>query len=188
MSAQAVVVDSIRSGARMGADMLRAVTASRLASDVGSRVELRGCTCEIPPPCWVPKSLGEVRSVVCFGGRAVLRLRVTNCGLSSRTLTIEAAGAAKGNVDVKPASLTLGPQERGVATATIELPIDAPRGEEQEALLWLRGCHDHYVRWTVQAGGRSDACHELDVDDCPDLVHHWYDHFYCERPCPGGER
>ena len=25
---------------------------------------------------------------------------------------------------------------------------------------------------------------ELTVEDCPDLVHHWYDHFYCPRPCP----
>jgi hypothetical protein len=21
------------------------------------------------------------------------------------------------------------------------------------------------------------------VEDCPDLIHHWYDHFYCPRPC-----
>jgi hypothetical protein len=22
------------------------------------------------------------------------------------------------------------------------------------------------------------------VDDCPDNIHHWYDHFYCDRGCP----
>jgi hypothetical protein len=25
---------------------------------------------------------------------------------------------------------------------------------------------------------------EVEIEDCPDLIHHWYDHFYCERPCP----
>jgi hypothetical protein len=23
----------------------------------------------------------------------------------------------------------------------------------------------------------------VEVEDCPDLIHHWYDHFYCDRPC-----
>jgi hypothetical protein len=25
------------------------------------------------------------------------------------------------------------------------------------------------------------------VEDCPDLLHHWYDHFYCNRPCTHGK-
>jgi hypothetical protein len=28
------------------------------------------------------------------------------------------------------------------------------------------------------------SCPEVEVDDCPDNIHHWYDHFYCERGCP----
>jgi len=56
-------------------------------------------------------------------------------------------------------------------------------------LVWIRGCVDHVVRWTVKSSRRgSDCCHELEIDDCPDYVHHWYDHFYCPRPCRHGNR
>jgi len=27
---------------------------------------------------------------------------------------------------------------------------------------------------------------DIEIEDCPDLIHHWYDHFYCPRPCLGG--
>ncbi|MDQ3994813.1 MAG: hypothetical protein M3265_08470 [Actinomycetota bacterium] len=188
MSTQTRVVDSIRSGARMGADLLQAVAASPMVGDVVGRVIPSGCSCEIPPPCWVPKSLGEVKSAICAGGTAVLRIRVTNCGLQKRTVRLVSAGEDEKDVNVEPAQLALGPMERGVATLTLGLPTSASSGESREALVWVLGCHDHYVRWTVTASGGSDACHELDVEDCPDLVHHWYDHFYCERPCPGHGR
>jgi hypothetical protein len=50
--------------------------------------------------------------------------------------------------------------------------------------VWIHGCVEHAVRWTVRVAGRGgDSCNELDIDDCPDYVHHWYDHFYCARPC-----
>ena len=29
------------------------------------------------------------------------------------------------------------------------------------------------------------GCHEVRVSDGPDHVHHWHDHFYCNRPCAG---
>ncbi|MDQ3670206.1 MAG: hypothetical protein M3377_08025 [Actinomycetota bacterium] len=188
MSAQVRVVDSIRSGARMGAGLLQTVAGSPMLSDVVGRVIPSSCSCEIPPPCWVPKPLGEVKSAICAGGTAVLRIRVTNCGLQKRTFRIAAGGADEKKVKVEPAQLALGPMERGLATVTLGLPASASSGESREVLVWVLGCHDHYARWTVKASGGSDACHELEVDDCPNLVHHWYDHFYCERPCPGHGR
>jgi hypothetical protein len=26
-------------------------------------------------------------------------------------------------------------------------------------------------------------CNEVEINDCPDMIHHWYDHFYCHRHC-----
>ena len=188
MSAQARVADTIRSGARRGGDLLASVAGSPMLGELAGRVMPGGCSCDIPPPCWLPKSLGEVRSAICAGGTAVLRFRITNCAMEERTVRVEVAGGGKADVKLTPAQLALGPMERGVVTATLGLPATASSGEEREALIWVLGCHDHYVRWTVRASGGSDSCHELVVDDCPDYVHHWYDHFYCQRPCPGHGR
>ena len=144
-----------------------------------------GCGCDIPPPCWMPRELGEVRSRVCAGGTVTLRLRVTNCGASPRKIAFEAQPATA-EVTIDPPALALGPLERRVVVASLAIPATAGIGEEREALIWVRGCRDHVVRWTVRVASRAgDCCHEIDVEDCPDLVHHWYDHFYCDRPCTG---
>lgn len=188
MSTQARVADSLRSGASVGADLLQALVESPLGRGLGMPLRMQRCGCEVPPPCWMPKALGDVRSRVCAGGTAVLRLRVTNCGASGRTFEVETAGPDAKEVKLDPAKLVLGPMERAVVTATIPLPSTAASGEQREALVWIRGCHSHYARWTVAVGGGSDSCHEIDVEDCPDLVHHWYDHFYCEHPCPAPTR
>jgi len=142
-----------------------------------------GCGCQIPPPCWAPQSLGEVTSHVCPGAAATIRLRITNCGPVQRAVKIEAVGKTAG-VTVTPAGLTIGPMERAVVVASVNVPADAPSGQEQEILLWVRGCQNHYLRWTVNVAARGiSCCHEVEVSDCPDLVHHWYDHFYCGRQC-----
>ena len=61
-------------------------------------------------------------------------------------------------------------------------------GRPVEVLLWVVGCNTHYLRWIVEpADGISSSCHEVEIDDCPDFVHHWYDHFYCDRPCFAGK-
>jgi len=136
------------------------------------------CSCEIPPPCWYPRHAGDVRSHVCPGGRAVLRVRVTNCGPKPARFTVH--GTEESLLEIEHPTLELGAMERG--TAIVKLDVTA---HEQEHLVWVRGCHDHYVRWIVCATRRSgEACHEIDVSDCPDYLHHWYDHFYCVHPCP----
>jgi hypothetical protein len=140
------------------------------------------CSCKIPPPCWMPHSAGCVVSHVCAGSPAVLCLRVTNCGNTDRTISFDDAG--KNVVTFQPSTITLGPMETGVVSATLTSSSSACEDGEQTILVWIHGCKDHYVRWTVKTTKRGAACcHEVCVEDCPDFIHHWYDHFYCARPC-----
>lgn len=194
VEAAQAISDLFDEGMRIGIDLLDSLsrgrtsmmgpTMSEMLEGMTSRLRPAGsCGCTIPPPCWAPQSAGEVRSHVCPGGTASIRIRVTNCGTTHRDFTIDATGQTAG-VIVTPSSLSLGPMERGFAVASAATPADAASGQEREVLLWVRGCREHYLRWTVKVAARgADCCHEVDVDDCPDLIHHWYDHFYCERPC-----
>jgi hypothetical protein len=147
-----------------------------------------GCGCKIPPPCWMPQSAGCVVSRVCAGTSAALSIRVENCGPDERTITFDDAG--KNLVTFQPASLTLGPMETGTVTATLASSSSSGEGGEHSVLVWIHGCKEYYIRWTVQTAKRaSSVCsHEICIEDCPDFIHHWYDHFYCARPCPPQER
>jgi hypothetical protein len=132
----------------------------------------------------MPQPLGTVLSSTCAGGAVVVRFEVTNKDLKARTVQTGVNGPAATRVDFDPASLTLGPMERGVVTAKLSLPADAAEGAEYEAILWIRGCRDYYLRWTVTVGVTDGGCcSAIEVVDGPDYVHHWYDHFYIERPC-----
>lgn len=143
----------------------------------------QGC-CEIPAPCWVPQSLGEIVSHTCPGAKAVVRFLVTNCDMVPRTMKAQAANGAAEKITIEPASLLLEPQQRGFITASLEVPADTHDCEEFEILIWLIGCNAYYLRWIIKVGKRGcDCCHEVEVEDCPEHIHHWYDHFYCWRPC-----
>jgi hypothetical protein len=145
----------------------------------------RSC-CDIPEPCWMPQDLGEVACRLCPGGKGTVRLVVTNEELRPHTVVPVASGAAAGQVSFEPKSLPLGPKERGTITATFIAPDGEP-GRTLEALVWLRGCRDHFLRWAVTVAKEGGGCcHELRVHDGQDHVLHWYDHFYCPRPCHGG--
>ena len=142
------------------------------------------CSCDIPAPCWMPRQLCDVTSHVCAGASATLRLRVTNCSPQHTTVSLQATGVEAQKVTLAPASISLGPLERGVLTATLSTAATDAKGTEHEVLIWVRGCIDHVLRWTVKTSSRGgDSCHECDIDDCQDYLHHWYDHFYCYRPC-----
>jgi hypothetical protein len=172
-----LVVDFIDSGMRLGADAVGAVRDRTRGLEL-PRLPSSSCGCDIPPPCWYPKSAGDVTSHVCPGGTATLRIRVTNCGPTTRTIQVE----GEQDMKVDPTSLQLGPMARGVVTVSLGVPAEQAAG--QERLVWVHGCHDHFIRWTVETAKRgSDSCHELGVEDCPDYLHHWYDHFYCAHPC-----
>jgi hypothetical protein len=175
-----------------GMDMLQIFTTAgtNLSSNLSSKFapqikalnlpKLSGC-CKIPPPCWVPRELTAVSSHVCPGATATLRFRVTNSGMDARTITVE----ADQNASVNPPSLQLGPYQRGWVTVSYTVPATAAGNcESTEILVFVHGCKSYYLRWTVQTSKRGcDCCHEIEIEDCQDLVHHWYDHFYCQRPC-----
>jgi hypothetical protein len=140
------------------------------------------CSCEIPPPCWEPQPAGDVTTRVCAGNTAVLRLHITNCGVPSRKVSVDSKDKS---VRVAPASVTIDPFEEELVLVTFDVPANASTGTKKKTIVWVHGCHLHYVRWTVEVVGKFASCHsDVDIEDCPDLVHHWYDHFYCDRPCP----
>jgi hypothetical protein len=195
----AALMELLNAQMRLGADLFESLT-GRPAPTLGDVTELgrtlvggsRACGCHvrsgcctIPPPCWMPRPLGECTSHVGQCKTACLRFRITNCDRVPRTVVVEATGPNSGKVTISPPSLLLGPMERGTVTACVAVPDDAKSGDESELLLWFRGCKEYYFRWTISVGTLGmDSCHEVEVCDCPDYLHHWYDHFYCPRPCP----
>jgi hypothetical protein len=180
----------LEQSASLSVELLNSITSNTKGFDFSSmKMPMpASCGCKIPPPCWMPQSAGCVVSRVCSGTPAVLCIRVTNCGSTERTISFDDAG--KHLVTFQPSALTLGPMETGTVSATLASSSSPCESGEQTALVWIRGCKEHYVRWTVQTVKRAGAgcCHEICVEDCLDFIHHWYDHFYCARPCPSQKR
>ena len=143
----------------------------------------------IPDPCWQPRRLGEVKSFVCAGGTATVRLRVENCTWTKRQVHVSVLNPGEG-VTVTPGNLDLGPMERGVTAVSLAIAPTASEGQERELLILVRGCNNHFLRWIVKATthGVNTCCGEVEVKDCADHVHHWYDHFYCHRDCNNTDR
>jgi len=173
------LAEIIKSQVRLGTQLIDSMSQLQLP-------ESKSC-CDIPEPCWMPVSLGEIESFACQGATVVVRLMITNCDRISHTYTSSAAGVNKDRVQLQPASLLLGPKERGTILATIDIPADINKSQDFEILLWIRGCKEYYVRWNISTNSPGgDGCHEIEIEDCPDLIHHWYDHFYCVRSCNTG--
>ncbi len=133
----------------------------------------------------MPEQLGSVTSHVCPGATATVCLRITNADISPRDVAVTAGGPQGSLVTIDPSSITLAPFGSGTVTASVKSPDQTC--EPIHVQLWVHGCRDHILRWTVEISRHGCSCtHELEIEDGPDYVHHWYDHFYCERPCPGG--
>jgi hypothetical protein len=181
--------DVVAAQLRIGRDLVQSMTGVAVP-DFGSATDLvrKGmprAACRIPPPCWMPQSLGDCTSHIAECKSATLTFVITNCSTAQRTIAVAVAGLP--NATVSPAQLMLGPLERGKVTVVFPAPDGAAAGTEYEGLVRIDGCRDWYLRWTVSIGTVGIGCaHEIRVDDCPDYLHHWYDHFYCPRPCPGG--
>ncbi|HLL31493.1 MAG TPA: hypothetical protein VK403_10890 [Allosphingosinicella sp.] len=143
----------------------------------------RAQCCDIPEACWMPKGLGEIECELRPDGTGQVKLIVTNNDFRARNLTVRSAGAGAGMVTLGAVPATLGPKERVTVVAHFAAP---GQHGTHEGVLWVSLCSDHYLRWTIRVGERESACcYEVTVDDNPDYVVHWYDHFYCPKPCLG---
>lgn len=140
--------------------------------------------CDIPPACWMPKCFGQFESRACPFGTALLRVHVNNCQPTSSDIRIAVKNHGDLEVDITPRTATLGAMECKWFTVAVTIPEDVCKGEIYELIVWVAGCNEHYARWNIQvADGASGTCIDTEIKDCPDYVHHWYDHFYCARPC-----
>ena len=140
--------------------------------------------CDIPPPCWEPRPAGSCQLTVVPGGSAVIRVTVTNCGWQSQVVHITAGGKLAGWLSFEPTTLALAPQETATFRALVHAPANAAHGTMISGPLLVRGCRDHGARVRIAvADCAGPNCCDLVIDDCADHVHHWYDHFYCPRPC-----
>lgn len=177
---------------QLGTEMLKMVSAPGGALDKLSALklpQLKSC-CDIPPPCWMPLSLGEIFCQMPAGDTGSLCVVVTNGDFRAHSYEFAATGKSAAAVAFSTASVTLGPKERVAVTATFTMPADDAKEDcrciDHEVLIWVRGCRDHYLRWIVEEGAAVRPCSaEVAVNDDPDYVLHWYDHFYTLRPCLG---
>jgi hypothetical protein len=177
---------------QLGSEMLKMVSAPGGVLDKLSNLkvpQIKRC-CDIPPPCWMPLSLGEICCQMPAGDTGTVCLVVTNGDFRAHNYEFAATGKSASAVSFSTASVTLGPKERVAVTATFTMPTNKAAQDcrciGNEVLIWVRGCRDHYLRWVVEeAATSSPCCAEVAVNDDPDYVLHWYDHFYTLRPCPG---
>lgn len=176
----------------LGSEMLKLFTGPGGMLDKLSTLKLpkaKSC-CDIPPPCWMPLSLGEICCRMPAGDSGSICLVVTNGDFRPHSYEFAATGKSAAAVSFSATSVTLGPKERVAVTATFTMPsgvVDEDcRCVGNEVLIWVRGCRDHYLRWVVdEADTAGPCCAEIVVNDDPDYVLHWYDHFYTLRPCFG---
>lgn len=158
---------------------------ARMAAAFAGALAKRGSQgCEIPPPCWEPRPAGTCVLALAPGCAGTIRVHVSNCDWSSRVVGITALGKLAGWLKFEPTTLVVGPQERATFVVTVRVPDGVKPGQTASGPLIVRGCLDHFAR--IEVGVRECAgqtCCDIDVKDCPDHIHHWYDHFYCPRPC-----
>lgn len=144
--------------------------------------------CDIPPPCWMPRHIGDFHSAACPCGTALLRVHVKNCQPRSERIDIAVKSEQELEVKIVPESATVGPMQSKTFTLAVTIPEDVCPNDIFDLVVWVAGCNDYYGHWRVRvADGASGSCQEVHVEDCPDYVHHWYDHFYCARPCFSGQ-
>jgi hypothetical protein len=168
---------------RMYLDAIEAFAGSFNATNPFLSNQQRSC-CDIPPACWLPRQFGTFESRACPCGTALLRIQVTNCRPTSSKISIQVSGDSGLDVKLIPESALLGPMERKWFTVAATIAEDACKGQCYEFVVRVLGCNEYYARWTVVvADGACGTCIEAKVEDCPDYVHHWYDHFYCVSPC-----
>jgi hypothetical protein len=184
----------IEAAATAGISALQSVTAGMPGAVTGvvdwasSQTGDGGCGCEMPPPCWMPRELCDVISYGRQGNVASITFLITNHSMANRVITVSTTTPLPG-LTFSATSLSLEPMERGSVEVSYTIPPTLTSGPGTEILLWIQGCRLHFLRWTVKLGPVSgDTNYEVCVTDEAEYLHHWYDHFYCPRPCPSYER
>lgn len=171
-----------------------------LASDAGGLLDKLGIPqtsscCDIPDPCWMPKSVGEICCSIATDDVGEVCLLVTNEDFVAHEYRVHAAGEHGGMVQINQPNFTLGPKERKMVSARFKMPPENPDSQniescclcnDFEAVLWVTGCHNYYLNWYLNRSDECrECCHEVDVLDTPNYELHWYDHFHIYRPCIG---
>lgn len=144
--------------------------------------------CDIPQPCWMPHEVADICAELTPGGTQTIKITVTNEDFRPHNYTIMANGKDAGIVNFSANSLNLGPKERQSITATISVPAGLDvNGGPLEFVIWVKGCNNYYIRVALYVDNKPTAwkTNEFEVNDTPDYVVHWYDHFYCTKPCYG---
>lgn len=158
--------------------------AQMAATLVGSLTNARSGGCTIPPPCWEPRPAGRCALTLPPGCTGTMRVHVSNCDWGRRVVGITALGKLAGWLAFQPTTLVIGPQERATFVVKVHVPDGVEPGETLAGPVLVRGCVDHFVRLEVAVAECAGVtCCDISLDDCPDHIHHWYDHFYCPRPC-----
>jgi hypothetical protein len=111
-------------------------------------------------------------------------VHVTNCGWTREVVHITAPGRFAEFVSFQPTTVAPGPQERATILVHVKVPENVKPGLSVAGPLLVLGCVDHYIRVNVTVAECAGlCCCDVVVNDCQDQIHHWYDHFYCPRPC-----
>jgi hypothetical protein len=184
----------IEVGAKAGINALQSLTGSmpealtEMVDLASSQTGAGGCGCEIPAPCWMPRELCEVVSYGKAGNVASITFMITNHSMANRVIAISTRTSLPG-LTFSATHMSLGPMERGSTEVAYKIPVTLISGPGTEILLWIQGCRLYFLRWTVKLGPVSgDTNYEVCVKDEAEYLHHWYDHFYCPRPCLSDQR
>jgi len=161
--------------------------ASALAAVVAKQQRTSGC--EIPAPCWEPQIVATCCLELTPGSTGLVRIHVSNCGWSRNVVTVTALGKLAGSLSMQPTALALDAQERASFAVTVHPPKGLKPGQNASGIILVRGCRDYAIRLEVKLRDcAGTTCCDVSIDDCPDHIHHWYEHFYCPRPCRSAGR
>ena len=187
-----MLADAVESARDLGSRVMRSVTtlADRVGKDTKALTQVArtttSCSCARPQRVGSPTSFS--RSCRRYAPVELLELcsrsttavwRIGRCSSRRREQTqVMATGA--------PSAATIG----ALDTAELAAEVTLPNGTDHaDLILWVRGCSDTAVHWTVSASDKGcNTTHQIAIDDCPGTQHHWYDHFAQPRQCGNHDR
>jgi hypothetical protein len=164
-----------------------AAEAEKVEDAVKSACDSHDCGCNIPTPCWLPEDLGDRDVLVEAGATARLTLRVRNTDGQQQNVTANVTGAGSQFVMPATAAIPVRPFGWGIFTFTVAVP-PATAGTYVDVQIAIQGCRRHILNWRIDVEEKcapdAKKDHDIVIRDGADLIHRWYDHFYCRRQCP----